>query len=145
MEEPLVRGDPVEILSLYPGKCEGQPVLWLTIRINPETHLRALTLLVSQEQTVLIRDVLNSFLNNPNCWLHMPKDLQQALALEDAGVTCSKDDAEDDDLSDESLDDILEDDEIVGDDDLAEESLDDIPLDDDIVSKDDMPEQEEEP
>ncbi len=106
MGEPPVQGHTVEILSLVPGESE-KPVAMLTIRIDPETNLRAVTLFLGQEQAVFVRDVLNSYLNNPNCWLYMPKEIQQALAMEEAVATCTDDDLSDIPVDDDDLSDIV--------------------------------------
>ena len=42
MADSIVRGFPIEILSLVPGKCEGEPVAMLMVRAHTE-HLRPVT------------------------------------------------------------------------------------------------------
>ena len=101
MAESNAQGFPIEILSLVPGECEGEPVAMLMVRAHPE-HLRPVTFFLDTQQVLFIRDVLDGFLNNPTCWLYMHEDVQRALAMEEAVPTYDKK-GENHDLSVEKL------------------------------------------
>lgn len=77
MAEGNVKAYSVEILSLITGECDGQPVAMLTLRFNPETSLRPITLVLDLGQAVFIRDALDRHLNDEESLLYTPKDVQR--------------------------------------------------------------------
>ena len=80
-----VEGHPVEILALErarctdPGPTNGNPICLLTFR--PHRTMDRWVLMLTPEQCVRIRDTLNEFLNDPDSWLHLPKEKQREMRI----------------------------------------------------------------
>lgn len=87
-------GHPVEILAIGKGRCtepgryEGIPMALLTVRLHPEEGCReVLSVMLTAEQCVRLRDTMDWFLCDPDSWLHVPWEQQQAMSLE-GGESC---------------------------------------------------------
>lgn len=75
----MMLGHIVEILSLDRGESGGVPVAMLLVR--SETERNPILLLFDQQQCVRVRDSLDDFLNDPNSWLHMSAEDQEAQRI----------------------------------------------------------------
>jgi hypothetical protein len=82
-DEPEVYGYPVEILSVVPGLSSDLPVAMLTLRLDPDGFLHAITLMFSQEQAVFLRNMLDQFLGDERSWLYLPEENQRELCLQE--------------------------------------------------------------
>ena len=80
-----VEGHPVEILALEvallldPGATNGNPLCLFSFRPQPDKCLHNWVLMLTREQCVRIRDTLNEFMNDKECWLFVSKVRQREM------------------------------------------------------------------
>ena len=82
---PIVFSHPIEILSLSRARRRdlgpdcSDPVCIFSFRPDPEESLDSVTIMLTQEQCVRLRDTLHRFLNDKESWLYLPKTQQRTL------------------------------------------------------------------
>ena len=88
-----VEGHPIEILAMEkarcadPGPTDGDPLCLLTFRPHPDKCRDTWVLMITPEQCVRIRDTMDSFLNDPESWLHLTEARQQEIRAQEYNVT----------------------------------------------------------
>ena len=85
MSGNIVFSHPVEILSLVRARRRdqgpelGDPVCLFTFRLDPDESLDPVTIMLTTEQCVRLRDTLHRYLNDKESWLYLSKSAQRAL------------------------------------------------------------------